>query len=236
MTRAVLSGIAARTGLRLSADVAVDRLVRLGWLLPLRTRDSWEFAPAARAGRFRSGDPWIELRALLQHEPDAPVAVAFESAAWVLGHSSHQPSVPVLAHRRGWRPRRSLGGMRTVTHEWALPLRTVSGLPVWCEATVVVAAADRPAAQGDWANADDWLPETFGATTPDEVLAEASGRRASTLARLGYLAEWSGRRDIADRVAELLPSRLPVSSLGPRDSRDRWSKRWRLYDALLPTR
>ena len=235
VTRALLEQIASATGTQLPEKALVDRLVRLGWLLPLRKRDTWEFAPAARAGRFSSGDTWIELRALLEHEPGAPVAVAFDSAVWELGHSAHQPTQPVLAHRRGWRPPKALGG-RMVTFEWQLPARALRALPVWREATVVVAAAERPAAQGDWANADEWLPETFRVVTPDEVLAEATGRKISTLARLGYLAEWSGRDDVADEIEALLPGRLPVTSIGPRDRRDRWSRRWHVYDALLPQR
>lgn len=235
VTRSLLSEIASHTDARTSADELVNRLVRFGWLLPLRKRDAWEFAPAARAGRHRSGDPWIELRALLAHEPEAPVAVAFESAVWELGHSSHQPTVPVLAHRRGWRPPRALDA-RAVTFDWRIHTRSLRGLPVWTEATVVVAAAHRPSAQGDWANADDWLPDTFRAPVADDVLAEARGRSVSTLARLGYLAEWAGCDDIADQVEELLPARLPVAFLGPRDRRDRWNRRWHVYDALLPNR
>ena len=235
VTRDLLSEIASSAESHLDPEILADRLVRLGWLLPLRKRDAWEFAPAARAGRYGAGDPWIELRALLQHDPNAPVVVACESAVWELGHTSHQPTLPVLAHRRGWRPPQSLDA-RTVTFDWRLDALRVRGLPLWREATVVVAAAHRPSAQRDWANADDWLPETFRATTPDDILVEADGRGASTLARLGYLAEWSGREDIADQVADVLPRRPPVSFLGPRDRRDRWSKRWRLYDALLPIR
>ncbi|HTX01897.1 MAG TPA: hypothetical protein VMD59_24150, partial [Acidimicrobiales bacterium] len=203
VTRALLGRIAADAGVRLAEDVLAERLVRLGWLLPLRRRDAWEFAPAARAGRYSSGDPWIELRALLEHEPDAPVAVAFESAVWELGHSTHQPAQPVLAHRHGWRPPEALGA-RMVTFEWRLSAGTIRGLPVWHEATVVVAAAERPAAQGNWANADDWLPKTFLALTSEDVLTEAAGRKVSTLARLGYLAEWSGRDDVADEIEALL--------------------------------
>ncbi|MGH8996090.1 MAG: type IV toxin-antitoxin system AbiEi family antitoxin [Acidimicrobiales bacterium] len=235
VTRALLEEIASSTGTGLPEKALVDRLVRLGWLLPLRKRDTWEFAPAARAGRYSSGDPWIEVRGLLEHQPDAPVAVAFDSAVWELGHSTHQPTQPVLAHRRGWRAPEALG-VRMVTFEWLLPARSVRGLPVWREATVLAAAAERPAAQGDWANADEWLPETFRAVTPDDVLAEAAGRRVSTLARLGYLAEWSGRDDVADEIEALLPGRLPVTTLGPRGRRDRWSRRWHVYDALLPLR
>ncbi|MEX0832422.1 MAG: type IV toxin-antitoxin system AbiEi family antitoxin [Actinomycetota bacterium] len=235
VTRKLLGEIASRTEVRLSAETLADRLVRLGWLLPLRKRDAWEFAPAARAGRYPSGDPWIELRALLEHEPHAQVAVAFESAVWELGHSSHQPTQPVLAHRHGWRPPRALGA-REVTFDWVLPTRSVRGLPVWTEATIVVAAAHRPAAQGNWGNADDWLPNAFRAAESDDVITEAADRSVSTRARLGYLAEWAACEDLADEIEALLPARLPVTFLGPRDQRDRWSRRWRVYDALLPAR
>jgi hypothetical protein len=235
VTRSVLRDILTDKEARLAPDVAAERLVRLGWLLPLRKRDAWEFAPAARAGRFGAGDQWIELRALLAHDPDAPVAVAFESAIWELGHSSHQPTRPVLAHARGWRPPEALH-VRAVTFDWKLPTKLVRGLPVWTAATTVVAAAERPAAQGNWGNADDWLPETFRGATSEDVVAEAADRRVSTLARLGYLAEWAGRDDIAEEIEGLLPSQLPVTFFGARDRRDRWSRRWRVYDALLPRR
>lgn len=235
VTRTLLTEILAQTQLPLPPEAAAERLVRLGWLLPLRTRGAWEFAPAARAGRYRGGDPWIELRALLAYNPDAPVAVAFDSAVWELGHSSHQPDRPVLAHRRGWRPPPSLG-VRTVTFDWRVPVKTVRGLPVWTEATILVAAAERPAAQGNWGNADDWLPDTFRAATVENLLREADGRRTSTLARLGYLADWAGRDDMAEEIETLLPARLPVTFLGPRDRRTRWSRRWHVYDSLLPRR
>ncbi len=235
VTRALLGEIASSTQIRLDVDELARRLVRIGWLLPLRKRDAWEFAPAARAGRYRSGDPWIELRALLVHEPQTSVAVAFESAVWELGHSAHQPAVPVLAHRRGWRPPPSLD-VRSVTFDWRMPTRPLRGLPVWTEATAVVAAAFRPSAQGNWANADDWLPNTFRPATVDDVFEEARGRNVATLARLGYLAEWAERDDIAHRIEELLPARLPVTFLGSRDRRNRWSSRWHVYDAVLPDR
>ncbi len=233
VTRATLSEILREADATLTSETVAERLVRLGWLLPLRTRDAWEFAPGARAGSFSGGDPWIELRALLTHDPAAPVAVAFDSAVWELGHATHQPTRPVLAHRRGWRLPPSLDA-RGVTFDWRLPTRQLRGLPVWTEATIVVAAAERPGAQGNWANADDWLPETFRAADLGAVITEARGRSISTLARLGYLAEWARRDDVADAIEAELPSRLPVTFLGPRERRQQWRGRWHVYDALLP--
>lgn len=236
VTGSLLTEVIAAAGSSLTNAAAVERLVREGWLAPLRTRDAWEFVPAARAGPHPSGDPWIELRALLARKPNAPVAIAFASAVWAWGFSSHPPDRLTVAHQPGWRPPRSLSDARSVSYDWRLPLGYKDGLPVWQPATIVVAAANRPECQDNWGNADDWLPETMRATTPTDVVAEATGRGTATLARLGYFAEWSGRHDIAEALSPLLPEQLPVTFLGPRRPRGGWVKRWRLYDSLLPSR
>lgn len=234
VTGSLLTDVIAASGSHLTKQAAAERLVREGWLLPLRTRDAWEFAPASRAGRYSSGDPWIELRAVLGRQPDAPVAVAFASAVWELGLSSHQPDKPTFAHRDGWRPPRALGDARSVNFDWRLEATNKGGLPVWRPATIVVAAAKRPQYQDNWGNADEWLVETMLATTPDDVLTEATGHNNSTLARLGYLAERSGREDIATAVEHLLPERLLAAYFGSRKPRGRWVNRWALYDSTLP--
>lgn len=236
VTGKLLTEVIARSSSNLTQRAAAERLVREGWLSPLRTRDAWEFIPGSRAGRYPSGDSWIELRALLARKPDAPVAVSFASAVWEFGYSTHQPTRPTLAHRPGWRTPRSLSDARSVSFQWRLDTWDKEGLPVWQPATVVVAAASRPDCQEDWANADGWLPETMRATTPANVLREAAERGTATLVRLGYFAEWSGRHDIADALTPLLPEHLPVTFLGSREPRGRWVKRWKLYDSLLPSR
>jgi hypothetical protein len=236
VTSGLIADLIAETGSHLYTQAAIERLVREGWLSPLRSRDAWEFIPASRAWRYPSGDPWIELRALLARQPDAPVAAAFASAVWEMGYSSHQPARPTIAHRPGWRPPRALGDARSVTHDWRLSTWEKDGIPVWQPATVVVGAASRPDAQDDWGNADDWLPETIRATTPMDILTEASGRSTSTLVRLAYFADWSGRPDVVEELTPLLPERLPVTYLGSQKDRNRWVKRWKLYDSLLPSR
>ncbi len=235
VTRELLGDLAQATGSKLPPKVLAERLVRAGWLLPLRLRNAWEFAPGSHAGRYGWNDPWIELRALLLNQPNAPVAVAFESSIWELGHTTHQPTKPVLAHRPKWDTPRVLDA-RSISYDWKLPPLMIRGLPVWQEATALVAAANRPGAQGDWGNADDWLSETFGSATPEDVITEATGRGNSTMARLGYMAEWSGRSDIADHIDELLPKSRQVTYFGPRNLKGRWISRWRLYDAMLPQR
>lgn len=236
VTNDLLADVIAETGSHLNSQAAAERLVREGWLFPLRTRGAWEFVPASRAGRYPSGDTWIELRALLSRHPTAPVAVAFASAVWEQGYSSHQPSRSTLAHRPGWRAPRALGDMQMVSYDWRLPTLEKDGLAIWQPATVVVAAANRPDAQDDWGNADEWLLETFHATTPTDIVTEARDRSNPTLARLCYLAEWSGRIDIVEALMPLLPKHLTVTYFGPRKRQGRWIKRWKLYDSLLRSR
>jgi hypothetical protein len=236
VTTDYLKELAERMAPGLSAESVAQRLVRQGWLLPLRTRHAWEFAPGARAGSLSSGDPWIELRALLAHQPRAEVAIAFESAVWELGYSSHRPTVAVLARRKSWKRDLNALNVRIVSYDWRLPVKSSRGLPVWMEATIVVAAAARPSAQGDWANADAWMPVVFRNVEPHDALQEAEGRGVATLVRLGYLAEWAGREDIAHAVSAKLPGMLPVTFLGNRAPRRRWVGRWGLYDNLLPAR
>ena len=112
------------------ATIARD-LQRHGWLLPLRTRGRWEFAPGARAGALSSGDLLIELRATLQRR-DLPVALAYDSAAWLQGLSARQPQKQVLAtypKQRKLPP--ALSDFR-ITRIWGvLEPEWKDNLPVW---------------------------------------------------------------------------------------------------------
>lgn len=236
VTTTLLQDILGRTNSRLDIRDAADRLTRARWLIPLRTRRAWEFAPAARAAPVGSGDSWIEMRALLHREPGAPVAVAFASAVWELGYAMRPPGRHTYAHRPGWRPPRALDDMHSVTYDWRLPAADRNGLPVWQAATVVVAIAAHPARHRDWANAESWLPEIMHAAAVDDVLTEATGRSVATLARLGHLARWSQQHDAADAVKDLLPAERGVTYLGPRDGEGVWHPEWRVYDAYLSPR
>jgi hypothetical protein len=148
----------------------------------------------------------------------------------------HPPARPTLAHEPGWRPPVALGDATTVTYSWRLPVADRTGLPVWQPATTVVALAEMPRWQLDWANADTWLPETMRAAARQDIMMEADGRPTATQVRLAYLAEWSGRHDVVEELRPNLPESLPVTYLGPRHSRGRWIPEWRIYDALLPER
>lgn len=57
VTKRLLAEVIDATGWKKSVRDAADRLVREGWLLPLRSREAWEFVPASRAAAIPSGDP-----------------------------------------------------------------------------------------------------------------------------------------------------------------------------------
>ena len=97
VTKAYLTDVINERSLSLHPDDVAHRLQQQGWLLSLKTKDAWEFAPASRAGRIDSGDPFIELRATIHHKPDLPVAVAYESAAWLHGLTRRPPEKDVIA-------------------------------------------------------------------------------------------------------------------------------------------
>ncbi len=236
VTTGELRDLLAQVESSLSPREAAERLVREGWLSPLRTRNAWEFVPAARAGRIPSGDPWIELRAYLAHHSVPPVAIGFASAVWKLGFSSHPPSRNSFVFRRGWRKPLSLRGLAGAQFGWRLQALMQDGLPILRPASILVATAHLPRHQSNWGNADDWLPETMRAATPDEIATEAIGRGTATLVRLSYLAEWSGRVDITAALSSMLPETLPVTYLGPREGPSRWVNDWRIRDSLLPER
>ena len=148
----------------------------------------------------------------------------------------HPPSRHTYAHRQGWRPPRALRNAHAAAFDWRVPTVSRDGLPVWRAATIVVAVAAHPGRQHNWANADGWLTETMRTVDFGAVLAEAEGRSTAALARLGHLARWSQRHDIADAIKRTLPPAHGVTYLGPRDGRGTWYPEWKVCDAYLPQR
>ena len=53
VTKAYLENLIAERNLELRPKDVSHRLQKQGWLLSLKTKDAWEFAPASRAGKPR---------------------------------------------------------------------------------------------------------------------------------------------------------------------------------------
>lgn len=108
------------------------RLQDLGWLNRLRTRGAWEFIPGARAGRYPSGDRFIEMRAQLAINPAWPGVLAMESAASVLGLAQRLPSREVVALPPGTPiPKAMSDWSATTVLIPTVGTSIIAGLPTW---------------------------------------------------------------------------------------------------------
>ena len=234
VTKALLAVIIEERGLQLRPEEVAHRLQKEGWLLSLRKKDAWEFAPASRAGPIDSGDPFIELRAILNRREDFPVAVAYESAAWLHGLARRNPQRDVIAVLPGLNVPKTLKGFR-VTRIWGqLDPVVVNALPVWRIETLLVLMCERPTAYRAWPTVLEWLPEAAAVADYDLISRELAGRGPPTWARLGYLLEVAGQGELAGRVhKEIDPSVKGPFYFGPRKHPGTYDKRWDVRDSVL---
>ena len=182
------------------ATVARD-LQKHGWLLPLRTRGRWEFAPGARAGALPSGDPFIELRATLQRR-DLPVALAYDSAAWLQGLSARQPQTQVLATYPKRKLPLALSDFR-ITRIWGvLEPEWKDNLPVWRVATLLAKMAVVPHYYRDWPNVMEWLEEGFKRADTADLERELDGAPDPARIRLAYLADRANVKHLAQDLMQ----------------------------------
>jgi len=123
--------LAARPELSPStARHALAQLVRRGWLAPTGIRGTYEFIPGAAAGPYPSGDPWLVLRAELEHHPTAfhPGATA---AAWLRGYAQRSPHRQLVVAAADTRIPRGLAAVYRVLRTSPAPAHDqIDGLPV----------------------------------------------------------------------------------------------------------
>lgn len=218
VTTAQLAGWARQSGVRWPTDVVVRRLRERGWLLDLATKGVWEFAPAARAGAYSSGDPLIELRATLARDPSAPYSVAAESAAYALGLSSRYPERDVIGAPREVRLPQALEGLRIVRWKPALPAVVRDSLPIWSVATLLAFMAARPAGYRDWPNAGEWIPQAASGVSVSDLALELAGRARSAWARTAYLLDRGGAAPTARELLSRAPRGTGPYYLGRRSA------------------
>ena len=231
VSRESLEGWAREAGIHWPINVVLQRLRERGWLLDLKTRGVWEFAPAARAGAYGAGDPLIELRATLTRRPDAPFAVAAESAAYLLGYASRRPAREVVSAPVGLTVPPALRAYRVVRWAPGAPLTEREGLPVWSTTTLIAFMAARPSLYCDWPNAGEWLGPAAAAVDGDRLRNELEGRPRAAWARAAYLLDSGGQADVAARFLEDAPPGTGPYYLGPRDRRGRHSGAFDVIDS-----
>ena len=229
-------------------DVVIDGLRRAGWLLSLRTRGVWEFAPGSRSGAFRSGDPFTELRAALAVRPGLGAAVAMESAAFLRQLAEHPPAPDVVAVPSGTRQVGALRAYRLVRIELSdTAITDLETLPVHTTAALVATMAIIPRGYGDWPNVTTWLGQAVAricATDPASgdggltgdcgLLGLLESAPATAWARAAYLLDLGGQPEASHRVLATAPGpvRGPVY-LGPRDRPGRYHRATGVYDSLV---
>lgn len=213
------------------AKIAHD-LQELGWLLPLRTRGRWEFAPAARAGALPSGDPFVELRATLLRRP-LPLALAYDSAAWLQGLSTRQPHKHVLATKPSVKKLPPALSDFRVARTWGvLEPDQKDKLPVWRVPTLLAKMAIEPAHFHDWPNVMEWLEQAFRRADASELERELADAPNTARVRLAYLADRANNPDLAGELMRSAHSR-GVTYLGRDRTRSRFIRDYNLVDSLL---
>ena len=232
VTREDLEDWAREAGITWPINVVLQRLRERGWLLDLKTRGVWEFAPAARAGAYGAGDPLIELRATLARRPEAPFAVAAESAAYLLGYASRRPAREVVSAPSGVTVPPALRVYRVVRWTARAPLAEREGLPVWSPTTLIASLATRPSLYRDWPNAGEWLGVAAAAADGDLLRMELEGRSRAAWARAAYLLDSGGLTAAAAELLEEAPAGTGPYYLGPRDRAGRHS---RVFDVIDST-
>lgn len=233
VTHADIDNVRVATSSSTTTEQAIRDLTEAGWLLPLKTRGVWEFAPAARAGVIGSGDPHIELRATLARRPDMGVMLAAESAAWLLGLSLRPPTRHVLAAPPGLRMPPALSEYRLLRAIPRLQSEIHEGLPVMTVASLLIAMADRPSSYRDWPNVSEWIPDSVGRFTFTELRTELRGKPRASWMRACYMVAHSGATTIASRLEPLAPAAKGPFYLGPRRAAGRYDRRFDVIDSLL---
>lgn len=192
-------------------------LQRAGWLGSLRTRNAWEFLPAARGGAYGSGDRFIEFRAQHAVDPAWPGVLAMESAASLLGLAQRIPEREVVALPPGKTvPKAFADEWRTVTLELpAEGLTVVDRLPAWNLEGLIVGIATRPSSYRDMPGLGQWLPESLDSPDLEKLGVLLSDASSSVRQRAAYLVGIGGGAKARDAVIGRVPP-TEVAWFGPR--------------------
>ena len=231
VTAAQLRAWALDAGVSWPADLVIRRLRERGWLLDLATRGVWEFAPAARAGQFGSGDPLIELRATLARDPSAPYAVGAESATYLQGLAGRRPGREVVAVPQGVRPPKAFKVFRVVSWTPRVDLIQRESLPTWGAATLLAFMAARPSGYRDWPNVGEWLAQAAESVRVPDLARELAGRARGAWARAAYLLDCGGAAEHADGLLSAAPAGSGPHYLGDRGHDGRYAKRFDVIDS-----
>lgn len=231
VTRSQLEKFVRDAAIESPVDLVLQRLRERGWLLDLKTRGVWEFAPAARAGAYDSGDPFIELRATLARRPESRFAVAAESAAYLLGYAGRRPDREAMSAPPAVVVPPALRDYRIVRWQARVPLVEREGLPTWGTSTLVACMAAKPSSFEDWPNAGEWLSRAAASVSLNELHSELQDRPRSAWARAAYLLAVGDRAELGNELLADAPQGDGPYHLGPRDRPGRYARPFDVIDS-----
>ncbi|MGI8939949.1 MAG: type IV toxin-antitoxin system AbiEi family antitoxin [Iamia sp.] len=234
VTEADLARLASARGVAIGGRQLAYELRRRGWLVGLRTKGAWEFAPAARAGRYSSGDRHIELRAARAVDRGFPGALAMESAAVALGLAGRVPDRDVLWVPPGLRVPKSFGDWRVVHLAVGDDgIESVDSLPTWRVETLLTGMARRPDGFHDWPNVAEWLDRAVSGVDAETVGRALTGAPRAAWQRAAYLLAMGGDGPAGVALFEQAPSGRGPAYLGPRQRKGQFDKRFEIVDSVL---
>ncbi|MBI3430521.1 MAG: hypothetical protein HY050_10845 [Actinobacteria bacterium] len=230
----------------------VREMKQSGWLLDTGVHGKWEFAPASRAGAFSTFDPFIALRATFDKsgKEKNEIAVAMESAAFILQLSEHAPRRPCIASAKNLSRTGALKNYRHV--QMNMPpsaITQIDGLQVHTMAALLSSMAIRPLAYRDWPNVSTWIAKACKRiiVNPDRNSGTLKGKGGllaiigegseAAIARVAYFFRYAGEYEVANEVLKLHDKEIkgPIY-LGRREARKSTSTFdpvTRVYDNLL---
>lgn len=219
-------------GIKSSTAMVAKRLKDRGWLLETPQRGVWEFAPGSHAGPISRGQPFTDVLAVLEANPDLPAGISLSSALWAHGLLERTPDKPEVAIPVGKdAPAPLKRAARIVNLDWVLPLVTRKGAPVHSLETILVHLAARPAAVRSWSAILAALPDVVAEVDYGDVLKELSGRPAAVATRLAYLVH-----GLSPELAEAVKPTHDHGKVwfGPRAPLKRHNSKFNIADTILP--
>jgi hypothetical protein len=229
-----LDALAGRHRLSLTGNQVGYELRRLGWLLNLRTKGAWEFAPAARAGAFGGGDRHVELRAVLGIDRNFPGVLAMESAAVALGLGARVPQKEVLTLPPGRRLPKSLDDWRVVRLAFGgHASEIINGLPTWRVESLLCGMAARPDGFQDWPNVGGWLGSAVSRSDMSVVRQLLDGHAMAVWRRTAYLMAFGGNGAAGDTLMEAAPEGKGPIHFGPRNRPSVFDAHFGVVDSVL---
>lgn len=218
-------------GIRTAPALVAHRLQTRGWLLKTGLSGAWEFAPGAHAGPHSRGGPLLPIQAALALEPNLPVSVALNSAAWVHGLADRAPAKVQVSVKSGVRvPAGLLRNVRVLRFDARLEPLKRKGVHVQRFESLLVHMAARPSQVKPWADVVEWLGDIVVEAVEADVVRELEDRPRAVRVRLAYLLQgvWP---ELSDRICSGTNTKV---WFGPRQKLRRHSQRWRVADSLLP--